>query len=234
MTRGPGTLSVGAGGATGDLGASSGVINNATLQINRSNAITLAQDTSGTGALTKLGAGTATLTGTNTYSGTTTITAGTLEIGAGGTSGSLGSGNITVTGGTTTLQLNRSDAITLGQVISGTGRLTQAGSGTTVLTGANTYSGTTTVAAGTLQLGAGGTSGSVGTGAIANSGAGDRSKRRLTLGTRSAARGRCASGRRHTTLTATSTYTGATTIAGGARRSATAEDGGAGSGQCHR
>ena len=49
--------------------ASSGVVNNATLVINRSNAITLAQDISGSGALTKPGAGTATLTGTNTYTG---------------------------------------------------------------------------------------------------------------------------------------------------------------------
>ncbi|MBF7731760.1 autotransporter-associated beta strand repeat-containing protein, partial [Pseudomonas sp. N040] len=87
------TLSIGAGGTTGSLG-SGAVVNNSTLQINRSNAVTVANAISGTGTLTKLGAGTASLTGANTYSGTTTISAGTLSIGAGGTTGSLGSGDV--------------------------------------------------------------------------------------------------------------------------------------------
>ncbi|MCX6181391.1 MAG: autotransporter-associated beta strand repeat-containing protein [Bacteroidetes bacterium] len=42
----------------------------------------IAQNTSGTLALTKAGAGTLTLSGANTYTGTTTITAGTLQLGA--------------------------------------------------------------------------------------------------------------------------------------------------------
>lgn len=42
-----------------------------------------------TGAVTKSGAATLTLTGANSYSGDTTISAGTLQIGAGGTTPAL-------------------------------------------------------------------------------------------------------------------------------------------------
>ena len=45
---------------------------------------------SGTGTLTQAGTGTMTLTGANTYTGGTTISAGTLQIGNGGTTGTLG------------------------------------------------------------------------------------------------------------------------------------------------
>ena len=44
---------------------------------------------SGTGSLTQAGTGTVILTGTNTYSGGTTIAAGTLQVGNGGTTGSI-------------------------------------------------------------------------------------------------------------------------------------------------
>ena len=93
------------------------------------------------------------LTGNNTYSGTTTISAGTMDVGAGGTTGTLGTGNVM---NNRSLSFNRSDSITVANVISGTGRLIQAGGGTTTLTGANTYTGSTSITAGTLALGAGG------------------------------------------------------------------------------
>ena len=51
------------------------------------------------------------------------------------------------------LSFNRSDAITVSNVISGTGTLTQAGSGSVTLAGANSYAGLTTVSAGTLAVG---------------------------------------------------------------------------------
>ena len=41
--------------------------------------------------MTKAGTGTLILTGSNTYSGATNISAGTLQVGSGGTTGSIGS-----------------------------------------------------------------------------------------------------------------------------------------------
>lgn len=100
----------------------------------------------------KTGAGTLILTNdTNDYIGTT-ISAGTLQIGNGGSTGSLGSA-ITITNNGI-LKFNQTDSYTLSQIVSGTGSIEQAGSGTLVLSGANTYTGGTTVSAGTLKLGA--------------------------------------------------------------------------------
>jgi autotransporter-associated beta strand protein len=112
---------------------------------------------SGTGSLAQLGAGTTILTGANTNTGGTTISAGTLQIGAGGATGSI-VGNV---GDNGTLAFDRSDTMTFGGVVSGTGSLAQSGAGTTILAGANTYSGGTTISAGTLQIGNGGTTGSI-------------------------------------------------------------------------
>ena len=64
----------------------------------------------------------------NTYSGGTSIAGGTLQIGNGGTTGQLGTGNVLNDG---TLVVNRSNALTVSQVISGTGAVTQAGAGAT-------------------------------------------------------------------------------------------------------
>ena len=89
-----GTLQLGNGGTTGSLSPSSTILNNGNLTFNRSNAITQGVDfassaISGSGSLTKLGAGELKLTAENTYSGGTTISAGTLNIGDGGDAGSL-------------------------------------------------------------------------------------------------------------------------------------------------
>src|SRR6516164_8030008 len=101
---------------------------------------------SGSGAVTVQGGGTAIFTGANTYTGGTTIAAGTLQLGNGGTSGSI-TGDVVNNG---TFAINRSDTYTFGGVISGSGSFAQIGSGTTVLTANNSYSGPTTVAAGAL------------------------------------------------------------------------------------
>ena len=107
------------------------------------------QDGTSTTALTKTGTGTLTLTGNNTYTGGTTISAGTLQVGNGGTTGAI-VGNIL---NNSIFAINRSDAYTFGGVISGSGAFEKLGTGTTVLTGANTYTGGTTISGGTLQLG---------------------------------------------------------------------------------
>ncbi len=105
----------------------------------------------GTGGLTKQGASDLTLAKANTYSGTTTISAGTLRVGQGVTTGTLGTGAVT---NNAALVFNRSNSYTVSNAISGTGTLEQAGTGTLTLSGANTYDGNTVISAGTLQLGA--------------------------------------------------------------------------------
>src|SRR5439155_23193514 len=88
-----------------------------------------------------------------------TIGAGTLQIGAGGVAGALGSGNVTDNG---SLVFNLASNATVFGAISGTGGLSQTGSGTLILAGTDTYSGGTTIAAGTLRVGPGG----LGSGAV--------------------------------------------------------------------
>lgn len=121
----------------------------------------------GTTSLTKETAGTLILTGANTFTGASTIHAGTLEIGSGSTSGSLGGVAITNNG---SLVFNRSDGITWAGSLSGSGSLMKSGTNTLTLTGEHTHSGTTTISGGVLEIGNGGTSGSLGSGPVTNSG----------------------------------------------------------------
>ena len=107
-------------------------------------------ETGGARRLEKTGSGTLTLTSAASHTGGTTISGGTLQVGDGGTAGSL-SGNIV---NNATLAFNRSDAVAFAGTLYGTGGLTQVGSGTLTLTGAATHTGGTTVSAGTLRLGA--------------------------------------------------------------------------------
>ena len=208
-----GTLQVGNGGTTGQLG-SGAVVNNAALIFNRSNGHTVGNAISGTGTLTKAGAGTTTLTGANSYSGTTTIMAGTLQIGNGGTTGTLGTGDVMNSG---VLTFNRSNSLEVANAISGAGALRKSGSGTTTLTGTNSYTGTTTITAGTLQIGNGGTTGTLGTGAVINNGvlSFDRSDALTVAGAISGTGNVTQIGAGTTTLTGTNSYTGGTTISAG-------------------
>ncbi|GGA91021.1 autotransporter [Brucella endophytica] len=115
--------------------------------------LTLTGVVSGEGYLVKDGIATLTLTGANAYAGGTKVRGGTLQLGDGGTSGSV-AGDVVLENSSTKLAFNRSDVVTFGNVISGSGGVDQVGSGTTVITGANTYTGATNVKAGTLAAGA--------------------------------------------------------------------------------
>ncbi len=74
----------------------------------------------------------------------------TLQLGNGGTSGTLGTNNGVTNDGA--LVLNRGNALTVANVISGSGELRQIGSGTSVLSAANTYTGGTTITGGQLEI----------------------------------------------------------------------------------
>ncbi|MCJ8149968.1 autotransporter family protein [Shinella sedimenti] len=92
--------------------------------------IGISPELTGIGALTKDGLGTLTLTGANTYLGDTTISLGTLQLGDGGTTGSI-LGDVSNNG---ILAFNRSDDVIFGGTIAGTGGVHQIGSGMTRLT----------------------------------------------------------------------------------------------------
>ncbi len=96
--------------------------------------------------------GTLTLSGANTYTGGTIVSNGVLQVGNGGTKGTIGSGNVT---NGSSLVFNRSDNVTFANVISGGGSVVQQGSGTLTLAGANTYTGPTTVSNGTMAIAGG-------------------------------------------------------------------------------
>lgn len=109
--------------------------------------------------LIKQDAGTLTLSATNGYNGSTTISGGVLQLGDGGTTGSLVSTSLVTNNAT--LTFNRSDNPVVANTITGSGAVRQVGSGTTILTGANDYTGPTTITGGTLQIGNAGSLGSI-------------------------------------------------------------------------
>ncbi|HAO80290.1 MAG TPA: hypothetical protein DCQ92_15235 [Verrucomicrobia subdivision 3 bacterium] len=125
----------------------------ALLTFNRPDDFTFPGNIVGNGFVTFNGSATVTLTGNNAWTGGgtqigTTINAGTVQVGNGGTSGSLGATNVANNG---VLVFNRSDSVSFAGVISGGGSLVKEGSGTlTIIT--NSYSGTTTVSNGTLVI----------------------------------------------------------------------------------
>ncbi len=90
----------------------------------------------GTLNLVKQGSGTLTLTGANAYAGTTTVSAGTLNVGSGGATGTLGSGAVTTNAA---LVFNRTGSVVLSALasnaagIGGTGSVNAtAGAGLTI------------------------------------------------------------------------------------------------------
>lgn len=165
-----GVLQLGNGGSSGSVIGN--VVDNAVLAFNRTDLSSFNGIISGTGSLKQAGTGTLILTGNNTYSGGTTVSDGVLQIGNGGTAGSI-SGNIV---NNKYIRFDRADDVVFSGNITGTGALLKDGAGALIVTGAITEDGTntlnkpTTITSGTLQVGNGGTVGSV-SGDIANNAA---------------------------------------------------------------
>ncbi|MDT8392064.1 MAG: autotransporter-associated beta strand repeat-containing protein [Lentisphaeria bacterium] len=106
----------------------------------------------GSQTLYSTGPGTLVLTGANSYSGGTYITGGTLQVGDGTTTGTLGDSSGAVINNAT-LAFNVSDNPSIGNAISGSGAVNvNANAGTLTLSGSNNISGTVTVSSGTLSL----------------------------------------------------------------------------------
>ena len=156
----PGVLGLAGANATGTLTLENPInLNNVLREINVADGsaatdAVISGTLSGTGSsgVNKTGAGTLVLTGTNTYAGATVITnsTGSLQLGNGGTTGTLGGGPVT---NNAKLVVNRSNDYNLTNLIAGTGTLLKLGAGTLALSATNTFSGLTTVSNGTLAAG---------------------------------------------------------------------------------
>src|SRR6185312_12993696 len=148
-----GTLQIGNGATAGSIIGD--VVDNGSLVFNRSDNMTFNGRVVGYGSLVKVGGSALILKNANQYSGGTTISAGTLQLGDGGTAGWV-IGDITNNG---SLVFDRSDDQIFSGIVSGSGSLEQAGKGTLFLTGPSTYTGGTTISQGVLQIGIGETNG---------------------------------------------------------------------------
>ncbi|MFN4168088.1 MAG: autotransporter domain-containing protein, partial [Pannonibacter phragmitetus] len=150
-----------------------------TLDVASGKVLTVSGTISGVAGFTKSGTGTLVLTGTNTYTGVTTIADGTLQLGDGGTAGSI-VGDVV---NNATLIFNRSDNYTFSGSITGNGAVLFQGGGRVAF--ASPYQGAVTVensvvtleqgvrSASVFTIGNGGKLGGSGTigGIVANSGA---------------------------------------------------------------
>lgn len=155
----------GSGGVTVSIGVDSG----ATLKVSR-----LYSDPNRDTNFEKVGGGTLVFKAdtSDDYVGNTTISAGTLQVGDGGSTGELKTTGVI---NNAALVFNRSNSYTYSGNITGTGTLAQSGAGTLILGGNSTYSGATTVTSGFLfvngslantsgvTVGSGGTLGGSGT-----------------------------------------------------------------------
>lgn len=122
-----GTLQLGNGTLDGTIAFTAAVTNNGTLAYNWAGDHTANYVISGSGVLTKSGAGNLMLAGNNTYSGGTSLIGGTTTLTGEGT---LGTGVISLAAGTT---LNINKNLPLTNTVTGTGSIINTG--TTTVTG---------------------------------------------------------------------------------------------------
>lgn len=132
------------------------IVNNATVVFDETGTGTYSGTMSGSGALVKSGTGTLILSGTNTYTGGTLISSGTLQIGDGGTSGSI-VGDVQNNG---TLVFNLSSTYNFPGSLTGAGAVVITGGGTVNFIGASGYSGTVSVSGSDFVLASGAVSNS--------------------------------------------------------------------------
>ncbi len=90
ITISAGTLQIGAGGASGGIGLTAGITNNATLVYTRSDSNNLPNLIRGSGALVKAGSGVLSVAGANAFAGPVMVQSGTLRI---ANASALGSSN---------------------------------------------------------------------------------------------------------------------------------------------
>jgi autotransporter-associated beta strand protein len=176
LTFGGGTLQWGAGNSTDISSVVAPIPNGVSAGIDTNgNSVSFGTALTGSGGLTKAGAGTLTLTAPNTYTGVTNIVGGTLNV-ANATAlqnstvnvqannslafsapgpifgGLSGSGGFSLGGAALTVGANNL-ATSFGGTISGSGSLTKTGAGTLIIGGAQTYSGPTVISSGFLSFG---------------------------------------------------------------------------------
>jgi autotransporter-associated beta strand protein len=144
-TLAAGMLQVGAGGASGAIGSGS-VVNDGSIDFNRTGTLTVSGTISGTGSVTNDGTGTVILANNNTYSGGTTINAGTLQVGNGGATGSLNANAPITNNSLLIFNTTGTFSYTANGLIAGSGNVIVRGSGGLIKAiGNNTYTGWTQI-----------------------------------------------------------------------------------------
>ncbi len=129
------TASTGSSSVSGNVILSTNISSTANRVAAASGAqLTLLGVISGGGSLTKTDVGTVVLSGNNVYGGATNINAGTLQVGGGGVTGTLGSGAVTVASGAD-LIFNRSDSVSLSGLVAHAGGITGQGDVTALIGG---------------------------------------------------------------------------------------------------
>lgn len=142
-----GEVRLGNGSDTGNI-AFDTIRNNTSFVFHHSGTKTYPGNINGGGALAREGAGTTILTGAVTQPKGILVRAGTLQVGTGGSVGSI-AGPLEIAG---SLVVDRSGTLTHSDTLRGSGTLLKRGAGTFVLAGPNLFKGSTRIDAGTLRV----------------------------------------------------------------------------------